>query len=260
MWWILPFCMGFSAAVLLWLSWRALQLFLDLRITRADNERAEAMATDEGIHARAWASVSSCRSRLRLRKEINPKWVKPLVEEIPMMVREIAAIYHPDVPEPLQAPKVSEFARAIELASADISNFLQERRAGRLVDLSAGQAWRTWEKGRQVVEHPKVRGAHKIGSSIYQKLRPVVQLVRYKSPIMWASVAVSNAAARTLQPAVVNIVGHRVIQLYSGDLRRRTDDEIAPSVVEPDEIVAAGEGEPAPGQSAKRKWKFGRND
>ena len=36
----------FAAATLLWVSWRALQLYLDLRITRLDNERAEEMAPD----------------------------------------------------------------------------------------------------------------------------------------------------------------------------------------------------------------------
>ena len=67
MWWLLPFCMGFAAAGLLWLSWRALQLYLDLKITRLETERAEELAQDDEIHARAWASVSGCRKRLRFR-------------------------------------------------------------------------------------------------------------------------------------------------------------------------------------------------
>ena len=78
--------------------------------------------------------------------------------------------------------------------------------------------------------------AHKIGSAIYKKLRPAMQVLRYNSPITWASIAVSNAAARTLQPAVINIVGHRAIQLYSGELRRRADDELEPPNVAIDEI------------------------
>lgn len=226
MWWIFPFGMGFAAALLLWVSWRALQLYLDLRLTRLDNERAEEMARNDVIHQRAWASVAGCRKRLRYRKEVNPRWVTPLIDEIPKMVREIAAIYHPEVADPLRAPKLSEFTRAVELAAADISNFLQQRRAGRLVDLSANSAWRTWERTRDLVKHPKVRKAHRIGTAIYEKVRPVVQVLRYKSPITWASIAVSNAAARTLQPAVVNIIGHRAIQLYSGELRRRDEKGI----------------------------------
>jgi hypothetical protein len=228
--------MGFAAATLLWVSWRALQLYLDLRITRLDNERAEEMANDEAIHARAWGSVTACRDRLRYRKEINPKWATPLIEEIPKMVREIAAIYHPDQPEPLQAPKLSEFTRAVQLAAADVSNFLQQRRAGRLVDLSAGRAWRTWEKTRDIAKHPKVRRAHRIGSVLYRKLQPVVQILRINSPLTWASIAVSNAAARTLQPAVVNIIGHRAIQLYSGELRRRDEKDLTPMEIEIEEL------------------------
>ena len=228
--------MGFATATLLWVSWRALQLYLDIRITRRDIERAAEMAADDEAHARAWTSVKGCSKRLRFRKEVNPKWVTPLLEEIPKMVREIAAIYHPEEPEPLQAPELSEFSRAVELTAADISNFLQQRRAGRLVDLSAGSAWRTWEKTRDIAKHPKVRKAHKVGTAIYEKIRPVVQLLRYKSPITWASIAVSNAAARTLQPAVVNIVGHRAIQLYSGELKRRDEKDLPPPEIELDEI------------------------
>ncbi|MFT4549477.1 MAG: hypothetical protein ACI8XO_001465 [Verrucomicrobiales bacterium] len=231
MWWVFPYGMGFATATLLWVCWRALQLYLDLRITRLDTERAVEMAAGSEVHARAWSSVAGCSKRLRFRKELNPKWVAPLIEELPKMIREIATIYHPDEPEPLQAPKLSEFSRAVELTAGDISNFLQQRRAGRLVDLSAGSAWRTWEKTRDIAAHPKVRKAHKIGTAVYEKIRPVVQLLRYKSPLTWASIAVSNAAARTLQPAVVNIVGHRAIQLYSGELRRRDEQELeAPDV------------------------------
>jgi hypothetical protein len=64
----------------------------------------------------------------------------------------------------------------------------------------------------------------------------VVQVLRINSPITWASVAVSNAAARTLQPAVVQIVGHRAIQLYSGELRRRGAKELEPLEIEIEEM------------------------
>jgi len=226
--WILPFCMGFSAAVLIWVSWRMLQLYLDLKITRRDTERAELLSKDNEIHASAWKCVADCRKRMLYAKQINPKWVEPLIDEVPKLVRAIATIYHPDEPEPLHGPKLSEFTRAIELTSADISNFLQQRRAGRLVDLSAGKAWRTWEKTRDLTNHPKIRKIAKAGNAIYDRMRPVVQILRYKSPITWASIAVSNAAARTLQPAVINIVGHRAIQLYSGEFRRKDSKEDLP--------------------------------
>ena len=231
--WLFPFCVGFGSALLLWFLWRALQLYLDLKITRAETARAAELAEDDETHNRAWESISACRKRLRFRKEVNPRWFAPLIEEIPKMVREIAAIYHPDEPEPLAAPKLSEFSRAVELCAADISNFLQERRAGRLVDLSAGRAWRTWERTRDFAKNPKVSKAHRVSSAVYKKVRPVVQVLRYKSPLTWASIAARNAAARTLQPAVVNIVGHRTIQLYSGQLQRAANLP-APPLPEPE--------------------------
>jgi hypothetical protein len=47
---------------------------------------------------------------------------------------------------------------------------------------------------------------------------------------MWASVAVSNVAARTLQPAVIDIIAKRAIDLYSGRLGRGI---ITPSTIDP---------------------------
>jgi len=35
---------------------------------------------------------------------------------------------------------------------------------------------------------------------------------------MWASLAVSNVAVRALQPAVIDIVARRAMELYSGRL------------------------------------------
>jgi hypothetical protein len=47
---------------------------------------------------------------------------------------------------------------------------------------------------------------------------------------MWASIAVSNVAARTLQPAVIDIIAKRAIDLYSGRLARGI---ITPSTIDP---------------------------
>jgi hypothetical protein len=35
---------------------------------------------------------------------------------------------------------------------------------------------------------------------------------------MWASLAASNVAVRTLQPAVIDIIARRTMELYSGRL------------------------------------------
>lgn len=157
-------------------------------------------------------AVSECKKRLRWSKTPNPEWLAPLVDEIPRLVREIATIYHPESPKPLLAPGLSHFTRALQLAASDVTEFLQTRTAGRLVDVSAHTALKTWEKGREIVKHETVQ---KIGKW-YKRLLPVWQIVRFNSPLVWASVAVSNVAARTLQPAIVDIVARRAIELYSG--------------------------------------------
>jgi hypothetical protein len=53
---------------------------------------------------------------------------------------------------------------------------------------------------------------------------------------MWASMAVSNVAARTLQPAVIDIIAKRALDLYSGRLGRGI---ITPSITDntPQEVL-----------------------
>ena len=60
----------------------------------------------------------------------------------------------------------------------------------------------------------------RICSPIYRTVRPVVQALRYNSPLTWVGLATSNAAARVLQPSIIGIIGKRAIQLYSGALDR----------------------------------------
>jgi hypothetical protein len=66
----------------------------------------------------------------------------------------------------------------------------------------------------KIASHEKMQTANKW----YKRLLPYWQVLRFKSPIMWAGMAVSNVAARTLQPAVIDIIAKRAIDLYSGRL------------------------------------------
>ncbi len=216
--WLLPFAAGIGVALLGVLGLWLLQVNLDLRRTREETERIAASAEGGERHERAWALAAESRRRLRMRKQLNPEWVAPLYEELPGLVRGIAGCFHPDAADPLRAPKLSEFSRAIELVAADISNFLQERRVGRLVDLSAGSAYRAYAKGRELAAKPKLRKAGSVVARLYRRFRPAAQALRYRSPLTWAGLAFTNAATRTLQPAIVNIVARRAIQLYSGEL------------------------------------------
>jgi hypothetical protein len=173
---------------------------------------------------------------MRWSKDPNPEWLPPLVVEIPKLVREIATIYHPDSPQPMLAPGLSHFTRSIQLAATDVTEFLQTRTVGRLVDVSAHTALKTWEKGREVIQHEAVQ---KLGKW-YRRLLPVWQVLRWKSPLVWASMAVSNVAARTLQPAIVDIVARRAVELYSG--------RISGGAVPPGELVKIAGSDHAPDQ------------
>ncbi|HEY1084186.1 MAG TPA: hypothetical protein VGE29_18115 [Prosthecobacter sp.] len=207
----LTFVAGFICGAATWLFWLIFRFTMDVKAAReAVADYMKAGESPKDIEARQ--AVEACKNRLRWQKRVNPEWLPPLVDEVPRLVREIARIYHPQHPEPLLAPGLSQFSRAVHLAALDVADFLQTRSIGRLVDVSASTAIKTWEMTHKIATHEAVQTAGKW----YKRLLPVWQVVKYKSPVVWAGVAVSNVAARTLQPAIIDILARRTIDLYSG--------------------------------------------
>ena len=203
------------------LVWYGLRFMADLREARHATA-AELFINEPGERDQAaLAAIDACKKRLRWHTDPNPEWLSPLVHEVPLLVREIALIYHPDSPQPLLAPGLSHFTKAIELAANDVTEFLQTKTIGRLADVSAHTALKTWEMGRDVMETNTARVLNKW----YKRLLPVWQVVRFKSPLVWAGMAVSNVAARTLQPSIVDIVARRAVELYSGRIGMKRVEE-----------------------------------
>jgi len=196
------------------LVWKGLRLLADIKAARKATEDALRSLHGSAKDEEAQATVQECKNRLRWTRNVNPEWIEPLVQEVPRLVRELAAVYHPAEHNPLLAPGLSHFTRAVHLAALDVANFLQTRTIGKLVDVSANTALQAINRGKKIVEHEHFRYATKW----YKRLLPVWQVLRYKSPVMWASLAVSNVAVRALQPAVIDIVARRAIELYSGRL------------------------------------------
>lgn len=210
---IWTFFAGLVIGISVVLIWKILQFAADIRAAQHALSAYDALLTSEADE-RARAVVEESKKRLRWQKSFNPEWLPPLVDEVPKLVREIASIYHPGKQEALLAPGLSQFSRAVHLAAMDIADFLQTRSIGRLVDVSASTALKTWEMTHKLATHDTVQNVNKW----YKRLLPVWQVLRFKSPVMWASVAVSNVATRTLQPAVIDIIAKRAIDLYSGRL------------------------------------------
>ncbi len=194
--------------------WRGIRLLADLRATRAAADALLGQPYDDNPQYRAACErVEACKKRLRWQKTPNPEWIAPLVEEIPKLIQEIAEIYYPDAKDPIRAPGMSHFTRAIQRAARDIANFLQKRRVGRLLDISAATAWETVRVVQRIRNSKPVKRLH----PFYKRVRPIWQFINFNSPWMWAGLAASNTA-RILQPAVINIVARRAIELYSGRL------------------------------------------
>ena len=131
-----------------------------------------------------------------------------------MLIKDIAQVYYPQSTDPLLAPGMSQFARAVQLIAQDIADFLEHTWFGRRLDLS-GKTVRSFTFTAQRLRSNKwLRGAFKA----FDKLRPLWQAIKYKSPFMWGSVLAKNAGIRFLQPKIIDIVARRSIELYSGEL------------------------------------------
>jgi hypothetical protein len=204
----LTFLAGVLAGLALVAAWQGVRFLVDLRAVRR-------RALQVGLESAREAPLQDPRdveAHLMFQRRLNPQWVTPLVREIPDLVRAIAATYYPDRLDPLWAPGISRFSRAVELTARDIADFLENQRVGRLVDVSATTVRRTWDVGYRLSKHEHWQTA----TRWYQRIRPVWQAARYRSPITWVSLAATNAAVRVLQPAIVAIVARRAIELYSG--------------------------------------------
>lgn len=215
MYYALTFLAGLLTGASVIFVWKVFRLLADAKNARATAEDALQELQGTVKDAAAQKVVSESKNRLRWQRSLNPEWIQPLIDEVPRLVREIAAVYYPAEREPLLSPGLSQFTCAVHLAALDLANFLQTRSIGRLVDVSANTALEAWKKGREVVESEQFQYAAKW----YKRLLPVFQTVRYKSPVMWATLAVSNVAVRALQPAIIDLIARRAIELYSGRLQ-----------------------------------------
>lgn len=198
--WILVFCAGFVCGVATWTLWLALRFTSELKAaSQSVGDYLEHVDSRKEVHQSAARAVEACKNRLRWHRNPNPEWIPPLLDEIPRLVKEIAAIYYPAAEQPLLAPGLSQFTRAVHLAAMDITDFLHNRAIGRLVDVSANTAYKAWEQANRLAKHDTVKELGKW----YRRVLPVWQVLRFKSPVVWASLAVSNVATRTLQHGLI---------------------------------------------------------
>jgi hypothetical protein len=204
--------------------WRLLRRYLKLRRTRTAAEALRASLLDDPRDREAHTRVEACKQRLRWQPTLNPNWLTPLIVETPALVREIAAIYYPGADDPVRAPGLSHFIRAIHLTAADIADFLQTHRLGRMVDVSTQTLWKSWQMSQKIVKHERIKTLHRWYQHVqpwYRKTLPMWQVLRYRSPWMWMSFTVSNVMIRTVQPIIIDIIARRAIELYSGRLATR---------------------------------------
>ncbi len=205
------FLAGLACGLLMWGIWVLFRLLIDARVTRQTGNILPDDLNSPQDQA-AQELIDACKKRLRFQKRLNPDWLGPLIEEVPPLVEAIATCYYPDAENPLIAPGLSQFSRAIHQTAKDISHFLENRRVGRLIDVSASSAIKTWETSRDWSSNNKMLTANRW----YKRIRPFMQAIAYNSPLMWGSIITRNIAIRALQPAIVGLIARRAIELYSG--------------------------------------------
>ncbi len=193
---------------------RGRSYYLSRRVKENIQEDLDTVLPENQTDQQALALINDCKRRLLLQKKINPDWVEPLKLEIPALIQRIAGLYFPETKNPLLAPDIGEFLAAVELVTADISQFLQSR-TGRLLNVSGNTAHNTYRFVRDLTTNEKLKRL----DLLYRKVRPLAQVLYYKSSVMWTFMIGRNIAIRTLQAKIVSIVGIRAMQLYSGKLK-----------------------------------------
>ena len=121
--WIIAFGSGFLCASIIWLFLIILRLWSDIRKTNKEYLINNSEKNRDDKFSQAMSLIEGAQDSIKLKKQINPEWFSSLYNEIPPLVEKIASVYYPDDPEPLKAPKLGEFIRAVELASTDIADF-----------------------------------------------------------------------------------------------------------------------------------------
>jgi len=205
---------GLLSALAAYIFFRRFQVLLASRRNRRQQQSLEAPPTTE-LQQQARTHVELCQKRLLLQPKLNPDWIQPLKEELPILVRNIATTFYPNEPNPLLAPGIGEFSRAVELTAGDIATFLQATPHGRILNVSASTAQRTIFTAQNLIKSKHYKQLLKW----YKHARPLIQVIRYKSLIMWLFLLGRNSAVRALHLTIVGIVGRRAIELYSGNLK-----------------------------------------
>lgn len=215
---IIWYVIGILSAIVAYLTWNWLRLIMANRSLRAGEDTRTFESTRPSEQQRqALKQIKACQKRLFLQRKVNPDWMEPLKTELPRLVEEIARTYYPKATNPVLAPGISEFARAIELFANDIASFLQDTRPGRLIDTSAHTVKRTYEVTKSIVKDKRLKETLKW----YKHVRPIIQIAKINSPVMWVSLLTKNLAGRIGQVTIIGLAGKWSIELYSGNLRQQ---------------------------------------
>ena len=215
-----PFILGVASIVGVLLIWKVIRyLYYWRQASRYSVSLYDVPAGDDQYES-AIEITKEYKNRLRFQKNINPKWVEPLIVEVPALIKDIAKVYYPESSDPVMAPGMSQFARAVQLIAGDISNFLEDTWIGRRIDVSGNTARQITTGVNKWRQKKWLKGFFKI----YEKVRPVLQAIKYKSPFMWGGLLAKNAGVRYLQPKIIDKVANRSIQLYSGKLGGKREE------------------------------------
>jgi hypothetical protein len=175
------FAIGVLTTALFYIILKTIRVFwASYSVVKDTNEELKESEMSGPLDQQSLDYIKDCKKRITLQAKVNPDWVAPLLSEIPKLVQDIAKTYYPNSKDPISAPDLSEFSYAIKLVSSDLADFLQSK-PGRILNVSASTAHRTYRAARNLAGDKRL----KLINRWYKRLRPIVQTLRYHSPIMW---------------------------------------------------------------------------
>jgi len=133
---IYSFILGLLTFALIAILVRFIRFWIDIFITKRKANKLLYHKYDDEEYLKCIEIVKKYKKSLIFQLESDPDWVKPMKENIPNLVKDIAVEYYPNHPDPLFAPGISQFNHTIGLIVMDIAKYLQNNRTGRLFDRS----------------------------------------------------------------------------------------------------------------------------
>lgn len=212
---IYAFILGLLSFAILIIIIRLIRFSIDIIVTKINSKKILDTNYTDTNYEESVKLIDKYKKELRNQLSLDPDWIKPMRKKVPKLFKEISLIYYPDHPNPLYAPGISQFNKTIGYLVMDIANLLQNNRIARVFDRSVYN-YHKYYKYYKKVDNKVPKKVKKIFGKTYDFGKPVYAFYKLLSTPGLIMLGINNMAVRTILPYIINIIGVRIIELYSG--------------------------------------------